>query len=143
MSAVPDSWLETPKWLLPAPDADDREFWEGAGRGELRIQRCRSCGRHQHYARYLCSHCSSPELDWVSASGGGTIYSYTVIRQNGIPPFPDRVPFVVALVERDGPGGRVLAARPTAAPDDAAIGKRVQATFRDAGNGTGFVDLEL
>jgi len=31
---------------------------------------------------------------------------------------------------------------PTLAPDDAAIGMRVRATFRDAGNGTGFVDFE-
>jgi uncharacterized OB-fold protein len=142
MNAVPESWLENPKWLTPAPDADDREFWEGAGRGELRIQRCRSCGLHQHYARFLCSHCSSFELEWVTASGNGTIHSFTVIRQNGIPPFPDRVPFVVAVVELDEPGARVLGAMPTLDPNDAEIGMRVRATFRAAGNDLGFVDFE-
>src|SRR3954449_1620470 len=139
----PADWSEVPAYLVPRPSPDDREFWEGAGRGELRIQRCNSCGLHQHYARILCSHCSSLDVEWVTASGAGTVHSYTVIRQNGIPPFPDRVPFVVALVELDEPGARVLGAMPTVAPDDAEIGKRVHATFRDAGNGTGFVDFEL
>jgi len=137
-----DPWQETPKWLKPSPDADDREFWEGAGRGELRIQHCTACGLYQHYARILCSHCSSWDLEWVTASGRGTIHSFTVIRQNGIPPFPDRVPFVVALVELEEPGARVLAAMPTLAPEDAAIGLAVRATFRPAGDDLGFVDFE-
>jgi hypothetical protein len=137
-----DPWAETPKWLIPSPDADDREFWEGAARGELRIQHCNDCGLYQHYARILCSHCGSWNIEWVTASGGGTIHSFTVIRQNGVPPFPDRVPFVVAVVELDEPGARVLGAMPTLTPDAAAIGMRVQATFRPAGNGLGFVDFE-
>ena len=51
-TAIPDPWAETPKWLIPSPDADDREFWEGAGRGELRIQHCNDCGLYQHYAAH-------------------------------------------------------------------------------------------
>jgi len=141
--SLPQAWQETPKWLLPAPDADDREFWEGAGRGELRIQRCNDCGQYQHYARILCSHCLSWNVEWVTASGRGTIHSFTVIRQNGIPPFPDRVPFVVALVDLEEPGARLLGAMPTAAPDAVAIGMRVQATFRPTDNGLGFVDFEV
>ncbi len=135
-------WDTTPKWLMPAPDEDDREFWEGAGRGELRIQRCATCGLHQHYARILCVHCSSFDVEWVTASGFGTVYSFTVIRQNGIPPFPERVPFVVAVVELDEPGARVLGAMPSLEVSDARIGMRVQAAFRAAGNGLGFVDFE-
>src|SRR3954469_7302049 len=96
-SPVPEPWSETPKWLMPAPDADDREFWEGAARGELRVPHCKAGGLYHPYARCLCSHCTSTDIEWVTASGGGTVHSYTVIRQNGIPPFPERVPFVVAL----------------------------------------------
>jgi hypothetical protein len=135
-------WSDTPKHLVPRPTPEDREFWEGAARGELRIQRCTSCGLHQHYARMLCSHCGRATLEWVTASGRGTVYSYTVVRQNGVPPFSERVPFVVAAVDLDEPGARVLAAMPGVAPGDAHVGMRVRAAFRGAGDsGFGFVDF--
>lgn len=134
-------WDESPPWLGPWVGDEDREFWEGARRGELRIQRCRSCGLHQHYARYLCVHCSADEPEWVTASGNGTVYSYTVIRQNGIPPFKDRVPFVVAAVDLDEAGARVLAPMPGVDPGSVHIGMRVHAVFRPAGDEYGWVDF--
>ena len=134
-------WDDVPKWLVPRPHLEDREFWEGAGRGELRIQRCLTCGRHQHYARMLCSHCGKQTLEWVTASGNGTVYSFTVIRQNGVPPFNERLPFVVATVDLDEDGARVIAAIPALDPRDARIGMRVRATFRPAGDEFGFVDF--
>lgn len=135
-------WSETPKWLLPQVTDEDREFWTAARRGELRIQHCTTCGLHQHYARMLCSHCGAPTLEWVTASGNGTIYSFTVIRQNGVPPFDGRVPFVVAAVDLDEPGARLLATMPALAPSAARVGLRVRATFRAAGDETAFVDFE-
>jgi uncharacterized OB-fold protein len=135
------AWDDVPKWLMPRPHLEDREFWEGAARGELRIQRCFSCGRHQHYARMLCSHCGKETLEWVTASGNGTVYSFTVIRQNGVPPFNERLPFVVATVDLDEDGARVIAAMPELDPADARIGMRVRATFRPAGDEYGFVDF--
>jgi uncharacterized protein len=132
---------ETPTYLVPQPTLEDREFWEGARRGELRIQHCTTCGQHQHYARMLCSHCGEDTLEWVTASGNGTIYSYTVIRKNGVPPFSERVPFVVATVDLDEPGARVIAAMPDCAPDEAEIGMRVKATFRPANDDVAFVDF--
>jgi uncharacterized OB-fold protein len=134
-------WSETPKYLWPRPTLVDREFWEGARRGELRIQRCTRCGKHQHYPRFLCSHCGASNLEWVTASGNGTVYSYTVVRQNGVPPFSERVPFVVATIDLDEDGARILAAMPTVAPDDARIGMRVRAEFRPANDEFGFVDF--
>jgi uncharacterized protein len=136
------SWTqETPKYLIPRPSPEDREFWEGARRGELRIQHCTTCGQHQHYARILCSHCGAQTLEWITASGNGTVYSFTVIRQNGVPPFNERVPFVVATVDLDEPGARVIAAMPDVAPDEARVGMRVRATFRPASDEVGFVDF--
>jgi uncharacterized OB-fold protein len=134
-------WTESPSWLAPNPTPEDREFWVGAHRGELRIQRCQACGLHQHYARILCSHCSSLDVEWVTATGRGTVHSFTVIRQNGVPPFNERVPFVVALVDLEEPGARVLAAMPTLPPEDARIGLPVVATFRVASDEFGFVDF--
>lgn len=135
------TWHETPNYLWPRPTPDDREFWEGAARGELRIQHCTTCGRYQHYPRLLCSHCGKDILEWATASGLGRVYSFTVIRQNGVPPFDERVPFVVATVDLDEPGARLLAAMPEVAPEDARIGMRVRATFRAAGDEFGFVDF--
>ena len=134
-------WSDVPKWLMPRPVQEDREFWEGAGRGELRIQHCTNCGRHQHYARMLCSHCGRESLEWVTASGGGTIYSFTVIRQNGVPPFNERIPFVVATVDLDEDGARMIAAMPDLDPAAARVGMRVRAAFRAAGDEFGFVDF--
>ena len=77
----------------------------------------------------------------MTASGLGTVYSFTVIRQNGVPPFNERVPFVVAAVDLDEAGARVLAAMPTLAPDEARVGMRVRAAFRPASDDLGFVDF--
>jgi uncharacterized OB-fold protein len=134
-------WEDTPKWLVPRPTPEDGEYWEGARRGELRIQHCTTCGLHQHYARMLCSHCGAQTLGWVTASGSGTVYSYTVVRQNGVPPFNERLPFVVACVDLDEPGARMIAAMPDCAPDGTRIGMRVRATFRPATDEYGFVDF--
>lgn len=135
------SWLDVPPYLVPNPTEEDAEFWQGARRGELRIQRCNACGLHQHYARMLCTHCGSLDLGWITASGRGIVHSFTVIRQNGVPPFKDLVPFVVALVELEEPGARMLAAMPECAPGDARIGMAVQAAFRPANDEFGFVDF--
>jgi uncharacterized OB-fold protein len=82
----------------PAPDGDTRPYWDGVAKGELRIQRCEACERHVFYPRSICPHCHSDRLTWVTASGQGTIYSYTVVHQ-AFGPFADQAPFIVALVE--------------------------------------------
>jgi uncharacterized OB-fold protein len=89
----------------------------------------------------LCSHCGKQTLEWVTASGRGTVYSFTVIRQNGVPPFNERLPFVVATVDLDEDGARLIAAMPDVDPDMARIGMRVRATFRAAGDELSFVDF--
>jgi uncharacterized protein len=137
----PADWTDVPKWLVPRPAQEGREFWEGARRGELRVQRCTTCGLHQHYARMLCSHCGKETVEWVTASGNGTIYSFTVIRQNGVPPFNERVPFVVATVDLDEAGARLIAAMPDLDPAAARVGMRVRAAFRPADDDLGFVDF--
>ena len=135
------SWAESPKYLWPRANQEDGEFWEGARRGELRIQHCTSCGLHQHYPRMLCSHCGKATLEWVTASGLATVYSFTVVRQNGVPPFSERVPFVVAVLDLDEPGARMIAAMPKLAPERARIGMRARAEFRPATDVAAYVDF--
>jgi len=134
-------WSESPKYLWPRPNNEDGEFWAGARRGELRIQRCTSCGKHQHYPRFLCTHCGRATLEWVTASGLATVYSFTVVRQNGVPPFNERVPFVVAVVDLDEDGARMIGALPKLDPAQARVGLRVRADFRPANDDSAFVDF--
>jgi uncharacterized protein len=134
-------WSESPGYLVPRATPEAKEFFAGTVRGELRIQRCTACGRHQHYPRLYCMHCGADAIEWVTSAGNGTVHSFTVVRQNGVPPFDERVPFVVALVELDEPGARVLAAMPKVAPDDARIGMRVVADIRPGNEHGAFVDF--
>ena len=134
-------WAESPKYLWPRANQEDGEFWAGARRGELRIQRCTTCGKHQHYPRMLCSHCGKETLEWVTASGLATVYSFTVVRQNGVPPFNERVPFVVAVLDLDEDGARMIAAMPKLSPERARIGLRARAEFRPATDEAAYVDF--
>jgi uncharacterized OB-fold protein len=133
---------EIPKYLIPEIQPEAAEFWAGTVRGELRIQRCTTCGLHQHYPRSVCSHCGAGTIEWVTAAGTGTVYSFTVIRQHGIPPFRTDVPFVVALVDLAEPGARILGRMPTLDPADARIGMTVRATFLPASDDAAFVEFE-
>lgn len=132
---------EVPKYLIPRVSPEAAEFFAGAVRGELRVQHCRSCGLHHHYPRMACPHCGAPDLEWITASGRGTVHSFTVIRQQGVPPFNEQVPFVVALVDLDEPGARFIAQLPTVAPEDAAIGMQVHTAFRPASAEVAFVEF--
>ena len=58
-----------------------------------------------------------------------------------MPPFKERLPFVVATIDLDEDGARMVAPMPTLNPDDARIGMRVRASFRPAGDDLGFVDF--
>ena len=134
-------WAGSPKYLWPRANSVDREFWEGARRGELRIQRCTTCGKHQHYPRSRCMHCGKATLEWITASGLATVYSFTVVRQNWVPPFDERVPFVVAVLDLDEDGARMIAAMPKLAPERARIGMRARAEFRPVTDAAAFVDF--
>jgi uncharacterized protein len=111
----------------PVPDADSAPYWRAARHGRLVVQRCEECGAHQLYPRDRCLACRGP-VGWVDASGRGTVYSFTVIRQNYSRPFRDMIPYVVALVDlAEGP--RLMTNIVGCSPDDVRVGMAVRATF--------------
>lgn len=112
----------------PAPDGDTRPFWEAAQRGRLQIQQCRSCRRHIFYPRVVCPHCMSDQIDWITASGRATVYSYTVVHRAPAE-FRDEVPYVVALVELDE-GVRMMTRLVDCRPQDVSIGMALEVDFR-------------
>jgi uncharacterized OB-fold protein len=92
-----------PQRPLPEATPETREFWEGAKRHELRIQRCRSCGRAYFFPRPFCPHCASREVEWFTASGRARLHTY-VINHRAAMGFKDAVPYVIAIVElEEGP----------------------------------------
>ncbi len=100
-------------------------FWDAARRHELVVQRCRSCGAHQFFARLFCLACRGEELEWVRASGLGTVYSMTTVHRQVSPDFA--VPYVNALVTLDE-GPRLLT---TLVGPPCAIGARVRVTWKE------------
>lgn len=90
---------------MPAitPNAETKPFWDGISIGELRLQRCADCSRAVFYPRVVCPHCFGDRLSWFTASGTGTVYSYTVARRLG-GEFAAQAPFTLALIDlEEGP----------------------------------------
>ncbi len=114
-------------WVKPVPGLDPLStvYFTEAANGRLLIERCPKCGRAQHYPRGWCVDCGH-QVEWEDASGLGTIYTFTVIRQSGVAGFREEVPFVTALIDLDE-GPRVLGTVTDVDVDAVEIGDRVQA----------------
>lgn len=78
-----------------------REFWAGLAEGRLRLQRCITCGMHQTFPQRHCRGCLSQELEWVEASGNGTLHSFSTVHRPPSPEFADKVPYVLGMVRLD------------------------------------------
>ena len=108
----------------PEPDGETQPFWDGIAGGRLRLQRCRACARHVFYPRSVCPHCMAAELEWVDASGRGTVHALTVVHR-AAPGFAEEAPYVVALVELEE-GPRMMTRLLGVAPGEAKIGMPVE-----------------
>ncbi len=102
---------------LPQIDSESELFWAAAREGRFLIMRCRACGRPYFYPRRYCPRCWSDETEWLEASGRGTVYTYSIVRQNPAPPFSDWCPYAVVLVDLEE-GVRVMANWDRAVPLD-------------------------
>jgi uncharacterized protein len=88
--------------LMPVPTPDSEEFWRGCHEGVLRMQRCRACGTWNWFPRGLCVNCSSGQLEWITLSGTGTVYSFSLVARPPSGAFP--ASYLLALVElAEGP----------------------------------------
>ena len=114
---------------LPTPDEDTQPWWDAAREGKLLIKRCGACGKAHFYPRPFCPHCWSPDVAWEEASGKATLYTYSIVRRNDLPPFPSRVPYVAAVVDLEE-GPRMQTNLEGCAEADIAIGMPLQVAFR-------------
>ena len=122
---------EEPAGLRPRPALNlDNRFWFDAAREHrLVIQRCASCRRLRHPPGPQCPACQSFDWDTVDAAGGATLYSFTVAHHPRHPAF--EYPLVIAVVELDE-GTRLIANLAGVAPEEAAIGMRLELDWLDA-----------
>ncbi len=103
-------------------------FWEGAARGELMMPHCKMCDRLFFYPREVCPVCLSANIDWMTVSGRGRVYSFTIIHQPAHPAFREDTPYVYAIIQLDE-GPRMISNLVECATDDARIGMPVVAVF--------------
>ena len=121
---------KTMTWHLPQADQETQPYWDAAREGTLLIKECRSCGRSFFYPRAYCPRCWSGDTAWKEAAGRGTVYTFTVVHQNDLPPFNERVPYVVAIVELEE-GVRMTSNIEGVAPEDVRCDMAVQVAFRE------------
>jgi uncharacterized OB-fold protein len=118
-------------------DPITEEFNAGCARGELLVQRCTVCGHRQHYPRWCCTQCAGP-VEFLRATGRGTVHTFTIIRQNHATPFKEELPYVVAVIELEE-GPRLMANVTDCDPETVRIGMPVEVHF--ASNEEGDVTL--
>jgi uncharacterized protein len=111
--------------IRPVASQETEFFWVGTKVGELRIQRVQD-GSLRHPPIPSIWQDKSKPVDYVVASGKGTVFSYVV---HHAPAVPGRtLPFVVALVELEE-GVRMLGELRGVEPSDVAIGSAVEVEF--------------
>jgi uncharacterized OB-fold protein len=130
---TPEEWQKP----LPVIDEVNAAYWAAAAEGRLLIQECPQCHHRQFYPRALCTRCGG-EPEWLECRGRGTVHTFTVVRQMGMRPFRDELPYVVAMVELEE--GPMMMGNVTGCdPDAIRIGLPVEAYFVRAADDVGVV----
>lgn len=115
---------------LPSPDKMTEAYWEACRNGELRLQRCRTCGVYLHFPGTVCSNCTSVDLYWDKVAGKGVVYSFVVVHQTSIAAYKQKTPYAVAWIELDEhPSARVLSDLVDCDPSRLRIGDPVEVVF--------------
>src|SRR5438093_133096 len=92
--------------------------------------RCRDCRAVRFYPRAVCPACLSSAVEWIRASGRGTVYTFTVTQQNQTAGFREELPYVLAMVELEE-GPRLVTNLVGCAPDEVRVGMPVEVAFED------------
>jgi uncharacterized OB-fold protein len=108
---------------LPGPE---KRYLDALAAGRFEIQQCAACRKHVFHPRVLCPHCGGERLDWVAASGRGTVYSTTVVRRKPA----DGGDYNIVLVDlAEGP--RMMSRVAGLSPEQVKIGMPVQARIAE------------
>ena len=125
---MPHTLTELVAGAAPIVIEETRGYWEATLNEELLVQTCNACENRQLPWGPCCPRCLSQDLGSMRASGRGTVFSFTVVRQAIHPNFSATVPYVVADVELEE--GPVMTTNVTDRPVEAVyIGMEVEVWF--------------
>ena len=95
---------EVPAKPIPEPDEASQPFFDGAREGRLMLMRCGACRTLRFPSRMHCDACLSTDVDWVEASGKGTVRTFGIMHQRYHPAWAAELPYNLAVVElAEGP----------------------------------------
>jgi len=113
-----------------------RPFWDAARQQKLVAPRCVACGTFRMPPTPFCPRCRSQEIDWVTLSGRGLVYSYTVVVKAILPGMEDCIPYMPAVIELpDASGVRLISNIVDADPAHIRIGQTVQVVWHTLPDG--------
>lgn len=118
------------------PEPDTEPFWEATRQHKLMYPVDNETGQIIWYPRRISPYSGSTNISWHESKGEGTIYTYSVVRQNRNPAFKDLGAYAVAFVDLDE-GFRMMTGivgveDPTR---DIHIGQRVRVAWEDQEGG--------
>jgi len=127
----PDQLFElvTSIWTKP--------FWDAAAEHRLVAPRCSDCHTFRMPPSPFCPHCRSQQIDWMTLSGRGTLYSYSVVSTAIFPEMEASLPYVTAVITLpDADGVRLISNIVDVPIDQLAVDAPVFVVFDDLSPGT-------
>jgi uncharacterized protein len=111
----------------PVVTAESKAFFDAAREGRFLIPVCTDCSKAHWYPRAICPFCASNKVAWRTASGKGTIYTFSPMRRV-------KEPYVIAHVTlAEGP--TMLTNIVDCDAGNLAIGQPVTVVFQETENG--------
>ena len=99
----------------------EKDYFAHLAQGRFMLQRSRDSGKFFFYPRVAEPVTGARDLEWVAASGRGTVHATTVVR-----PKPPQQAYNVVLVDLEE-GPRMMSRVEGVAPEAVHIGMRVRA----------------
>lgn len=125
---------DTPSKPQPTPDADSDIYWSGIQNGKLLLQHCLGCDHRQLYQQAICRACGCDRLEHRTASGRGTVHSFSVVYRAPSLAFKKDIPYAVLLVELEE-GPRMISAFVGADPTVVTFEMEVELVCEPEANG--------
>ncbi|MFY9328186.1 MAG: Zn-ribbon domain-containing OB-fold protein [Georgfuchsia sp.] len=128
----------------PLPEINDanRPYWDAARRGELLLPRCNACAKFFIPPRAWCPHCFAKDIGWATASGRGTVASFSKLHIAPFEGYVSTFPYVLATVKlAEGP--QLMANIVNCDPDLVRVGSIVSVTFETRAEGVVVPQFEL
>jgi uncharacterized protein len=108
-------------------------YWQAAEEERLVAPRCAACGTFRFPPTPFCPECRFQLINWVTLSGRGKVFSYSVVR--GLPSHPELTLVPVVVEFEDAPGVHMVTNVIDVDPDDVEVGMPLDVAFVDIADG--------